>query len=154
MKERLPVFVGLVLALMLISGILMGIFWLPGVFTYLAAYLPGGGFPAFQLLCGGIGAILFGILVSAFVFPRAMADDTIFTLKTVKWIKRLSAALYLDCLLLCIAAVWLIGAGERLIMPAALFVALIGAMVASAIGILSGYIARAAALKEEADLTL
>jgi hypothetical protein len=154
MKTKLPIFVGVVLILMLISSVLMGIYWLPDVFNYLSSYLSGGAFLAFKLLCGVIGAGLLGILLSAMAFPRSMAKDLIFTSKAAKWIKGQSIALFADCLLLCFAAVWLIWAGERLLMPALLFVGLIGIMVALAVYIISDYIARAAVLKEEADLTL
>ena len=109
---------------------------------------------AFEILCFIIGAVFLGILLSALAFPKSMAEDAIFTPKTAIRIKGISIAIFADCLLLGIAAVWLTVAGERLIMPAMLFVALIGMMVASAIYILSDYIARAAVLKEEADLTL
>ena len=154
MKTRLPFYVGAVLSLMLAAAMLMGVLWLPGVFTYLSAFLSGGVLLVFKVLCGVIGGVLFGILISAFTFPKAMAKEAIFTTKTAKRIKNISIALFVDSLFLCIAAVWLIGAGERLLMPALLFVALIGAMVASAVYILSGYIAHAAVLQEEVDGTL
>lgn len=154
MKIKLPIYVAAVLILIIVASVLMGVLWLPGVFAYLSSFLSGGTFLMFSVLCVVIGVILFGILFSAFVFPKAMAEDAIFTHKTARRIKGLSIALFTDSFLLCGAAAWLIRAGERLLAPALLFVALIGIMVASAISILSVYIARAAVLKEEADLTL
>ena len=154
MKTRFPFYVAAVLILMLASSALMGALWLPGVFAYLSAFLPGGALLVFEIFCGVIGAVFFGILISAFAFPKAMAEDAIFTPKTAKRIKGISIALFADSLLLCGAAGWLIWAGERLLMPALLFVAFIGIMVASAVYVLSGYIARAAVLKEEVDATL
>ena len=154
MKTKLPILVAVILILMLISSVLMGIWWLPGVFAYLETYLSGGAFPAFRLLCGVIGAGLFGILLSAMAFPRWVAKDLIFTSKASKWIHGQSIALCIDCVLLFGVALWLTVAGERLLMPALLFVALIGIMVALAVYAISDYIARAAALKEEVDLTL
>ena len=154
MKTKCPFYVGAVLSLMIVSAALMGVLWLPVAFAYLSAFLSGGALFAFAILCGVIGAVFFGILLSASVFPKSMAEDSIFTRKTAKQIKGISVAIFSDSLLLCVAAVWLIVVGERLIMPAMLFVALIGIMVASAVFILSDYIARAAVLKEEADLTL
>lgn len=154
MKTKLPIFVAAILILMLISSVGMGVWWLPGVFAYLEAYLSGGAFTVFRVLCAVIGAGLFGILLSAMAFPRSMAKDLIFTPKAAKWIRGQSIALCIDCVLLLGAALWLTVAGERLLMPALLFVALIGLMVALAVYAISDYIARAAALKEEVDLTL
>lgn len=154
MKTRFPFYVTAILILMIVTSALMGALWLPGVFAYLSLFLSSEALVVFEILCGVIGAVFFGILLSAFVFPKAMAENAIFTPKTAKRVKGLSVALFADSLLLCGATVWLIGAGECLLMPALLFVALIGVMVASAISILSGYIARAAVLKEEVDLTL
>ena len=154
MKTKLPIFVAVVLILMLAASAFMGIHWLPTVFTHLSSFLSGGALFAFEILCFIIGAVFLGILLSALAFPKSMAEDAIFTPKTAIRIKGISIAIFADCLLLGIAAVWLMVAGEWLIMPAMLFVALIGMMVASAIYILSDYIARAAVLKEEADLTL
>lgn len=154
MKTKCPLYVRAVLSLMIVSAALMGVLWLPVAFAYLSDFLSGGALFTFGILCGVIGAVFFGILISAFAFPKAMAEDAIFTPKTAKRIKGISIALFADNLLLCGAAGWLIWAGERLLMPALLFVAFIGIMVASAVYVLSGYIARAAVLKEEVDATL
>ena len=154
MKTKIHIYVASVLVIMLCGAALMGVLWLPGLFAYLAEFLPDNMMILLHILCGVIALVLFGILVSAFVFPKAIVHDTIFTSKTAKQVKWISAALFFDCILLCGASVWLIVAGEKLLMPALLFVSLIGVMVSLAIYILSDYIARAAILKEEADATL
>ncbi len=154
MKTKMHIYVASVLALMIGASGLMGMLWLPGVFTYLLGFLSGGAFVLFQAHCGVIGAVFFGILLTAFAFPKAIAEDTIFTVKTAKHIKFLSIALFADSVLLCAVSVWLLTAGEKLLMPAMLFISFIGVMVSLAIYILSDYIARAAILKEEADATL
>lgn len=154
MKTRFPGYVAAVLILTLVASFCMGGLWLPEVFSYLSSFLSGGSLLLFGTLCGLIALIFLGILFAAFAFPKAMAEDKIFTPKIAKRSRRLSVSLFADSLLLCIAALWLIGAGERLLMPAMLFVSLIGAVVALAVYALSDYIARAAVLKEEAELTL
>ncbi len=154
MKTKTHIFVAAVLALMLIASVFMAALWLPLIFTYLSAFLSGRAFTVFQILCGMIGVVFFSILLSALVFPKAIAEDKIFTSHTAKRLKWLSVALLADGVLLCAVAAWLMIAGERLLMPAMLFVSLIGVMVALAIFVLSAYIARAAVLKEEADATL
>ena len=154
MKTKTHIFVAAVLALMLIASVFMAALWLPLIFTYLSAFLSGRAFTIFQLLCGMIGVVFFSILLSALVFPKAIAEDKIFTSHTAKRLKWLSVALLTDSIFLCALAAWLMIAGERLLMPAMLFVSLIGVMVALAIFVLSDYIARAAVLKEEADATL
>lgn len=154
MKTKTHIIVAAVLALILIASVFMGALWLPLIFTYLSEFLSDREFILFKILCGGIAFVLFGILVSAFVFPKAIVNDTIFTSKTAKQIKKISAMLFFDCILLCTVSVWLIASGEKLLMPALLFVSFIGVMVSLAVYILSGYVARAAILKEEADATL
>lgn len=154
MKTKLSFCVITVLSLMALASVCMGVFWLPEVFSYLLSFLSGGALLLFGILCALIALIFLGILLSAFAFPKAMAEDKIFTPRIARRSRRLSVSLFADSVLLCAAALWLIGAGERLLMPAMLFVSLIGAVVALAVYALSDYIARAAVLKEEAELTL
>lgn len=130
----------------------MFILWLPGALDYIAEFL--GSTLLLYFICGIIGIPFLAILLAAFAFPKAIADDTVFTAKTAKLIKIISVTLFFDCVILCASAIWLLIAGEALLSPALIFVALIGITVALMLYILSDYVERAAILKEEADATL
>lgn len=150
-KSKIPFFIYTVLTVMTVAGIMMCLFWLPNAMNYMAKFLP---LPALRWICGVISIPFFSILLSAFVFPKAIANDTVFSSKTARWILGISIALLVDCILLCAASVWLLCTGEVLLSPVLLFVALIGITVAVMLFILSRYVDRAAILKEEADATL
>ena len=155
MNNKLHYYVYSVLAVMTIGGALMCALWLPETIEYIAFFLFSGASPTpIYILCAIVGAIFFAVLIAAFQFPKAIAEDTVFSQRTAKLLKVISIALFADCLLLCGASVWLLCEGEYLLSPALLFVSMIGLTVSLMLFILSGYVARAAVLKEEADSTL
>ena len=151
MKHKIPVFIFIILTIMVIAGALMCIFWLPAALAYMAKFLPCA---PLGWICGVIAVPFFVILLSAFAFPGAVARDSIFSPKTAKLIHGISIALFVDCLLLAVLALRLLCAGENLLSPALVFVALIGVTVACMLFILARYVDCAAILKEEADATL
>ncbi len=151
MKSKIPFFIYTVLAVLIGAGAIMYLYWLPNALRYMAHFRP---LAALRWICGLIAIPFFGILLSAFPFPKAVANDTVFSARTAKRIFGISIALLVDCLLLCATAAWLLWAGEALLSPALMFVALIGMTVAAMLFILSRYVDRAATLKEEADATL
>ena len=154
MKTKNHIYVAIVLVMMLVAGAMMCMIWLPETLCYLFEFLPQGLRWLLRAFCVVIGMIFFGILLVATTFPKAIAQDRIFTAQTAKLVKALAVALFTDSLLLCMVCVWLLTAGERLLMPALLFVSFIGIMVSVAVKMLSHYLACAAELKEEADATL
>ncbi len=152
LKNRLHICVYAVLAVMLCGCALMCVFWLPGALDYIAEFL--GSYRPLYIICAIIGIPFFSVLLAAFAFPKAIADDTVFTAKTAKLINIISITLFFDCLILCVSSAWLLCAGESLLSPVLIFVALIGMTIALMLFILSRYVDRAAILKEEADSTL
>lgn len=151
MKNKIPFLIYAVLAVMVIAGGFMCLCWLPGAMEYMAAFIP---MAVLNWLCGMIALPFFAILASAFAFPKAIVRDTVFSAGTAILIHIIAIALLADCSLLGAVAVWLLCAGESLLSPVLLFVALIGITVSVLFFILAGYVNRAAILKEEADATL
>ena len=151
MKKHTPLLIYIVLAIMDAAGAFMCACWLPIAIEYMANFLP---LKALLWFCGFIAIPFFAILAAAFAFPRAVANDTVFSAHTAKLIHIIAMAVLSDCILLGAVAVWLLCAGEGLLSPVLLFVALIGITVAIMFFILSRYVNHAAILKEEADATL
>lgn len=155
MKSKIHYYVYAFLSVMVISVALMCIFWLPGAVDYIAFFLLPNSSPApIYVLCAVIGIIFIAVLLTAYFFPKAIAEDTVFSNRTSKLLLIISICLFADCLLLGLASVWLLCEGEYLLSPALLFVSMIGLTVALMLFVLSGYVARATILKEEADSTL
>ncbi len=154
MKKSIHILVSFVLALMICGSALMALFWLPCAAEHISGFVFDSKTLPFYLICAVIALPFVAILFIAFSFPFSIRNDTVFTAKTAKRIKIISFLLFADCIMLLVAAVVFLISGDTLISPALCFISLIGMTVALMLFILSGYVKKAAILKEESDYTL
>ncbi len=84
----------------------------------------------------------------------AIKNDSVFTLKTAKRLAAVAYIMLFDCVLFFFGIAVLFCFGERLFVPLLAIIDLIGFALSILLLVLSGYIRRAAKLKEEVDSTL
>ena len=95
-----------------------------------------------------------GVVGIAFEFPSAISRDEIFSAQTAKRLMIIAVLIFIGCAVGIISASLLIFIGERLLAPVLFLAFLIGAALGFMLAVLSAYVKRAAALKEEVDHTL
>lgn len=161
MKNKVSLFVKIILIIMTAATASMCILWLPQTIDYCKDF-----FIASNLLSGlNVELILYifsfvialpilVILIISFSFSSYIKNDMIFHTKTAKILTIISTLLITDCVLFLTGALVLLIMGERILSPLFVFVSFIGITVAAMLRILSDYVSRAAILKEEADFTL
>ena len=159
MCKCLPNAIRVVLILMLLSMGAMCALWFPVAVDYVGGFYESAGDFEYvkgwlYVICAIVSLPLFAVFIIAFSFPPAIENDSVFTKKTARNIKCISNIIFADCIVFAATVIWIIWMGERILSPVLAFVDVIGIMVAFMLYVLSGYISRAAVLKEEADHTL
>ncbi len=129
--------------------------FIPNFSTYLCKHLGNENLSPFIF---GYGILLclpcVFMLLGALRFSELIEADCIFTETTALLLARISLVLLVDCAMFLVGIVALFIVGEFTISPLLALVCLIGLALSVLLHMLSGYIRRAAALKEEADATL
>ncbi len=105
-----------------------------------------------------VGALLclpcVAILLIALGIAGAVERDEVFSALTAKALSLISVIFFTDCSVFFAATVAIMAFGERFLYPVLILVALVGIAISVLLRVLSGYIRRAAELKEEVDTTL
>lgn len=155
MKKALSNFIRVLLAVLIAASIIMCLFWLPQAVAYIARFLKNNATETvIYILCAVVAVPLFTIFGISFVFPYAIEQGTLFSMRIVKLLKVIGVTLIVDCIFFCVILFLLLSTGEHILAPALLFVGTLGITVGSMLLVLSKYVKCAAALKEEADCTL
>ncbi len=94
------------------------------------------------------------LLILALPLSAAIKNDSVFTLRTAARLAAIAYLMLIDCIVFLIGLVVLIFLGDPTFWPLFAIVDLIGFSVSILLLVLSGYIRRAAELKEEVDATL
>ena len=161
MKKKLANFIRVLLVFLILASVAMCRLWLPGAIwliqDHVEAHIGGLGLnTALVLYAVSIAVTLpiFGIFLMAFAFPPAIENDTLFSRKTGKLLKRIGILLVADCAVFCALLTALTFMVGWLLTGAFLFVGVLGITVGCMLLVLSKYVGHAAALKEEVDCTL
>lgn len=143
------------LILMILGMSALYVFWFPEAADYLTPTEAPHGWPVFLRIAGTcLLALLTGVMVAGFYFPIAIERDRIFTRTTAVMLNVCACLIGAACLLMLTVCVMLLCRREFLLSPPLCFVALLGFVVTAFLFILSGYVKKASALREEAEGTL
>lgn len=159
MKKKLAHVICGVLVFMIVATILMCVFWMPALCSYLCTFLtPVLSVSTAKVLLYTASVLLaFPLIFSfacAFYFVGAIKREEIFTVKCAKRLETISTIILCDCILFTGIAITFLFFGEKILCPALTFIGVIGIMVALMLYALSSYVKDAAILKEESDFTL
>jgi hypothetical protein len=149
-----------VLVLLLCSTVALFAFWLPSLHGYVRELLAELDESIYFLnfLVYPIAALIalpaVATVTVAFRFPSAIARDEIFSNSTAKNLKIISNMIFTACGAGISASLILFIIGDRILSPILFFAFLIGCTLGIMLAVLSNYVKRAAALKEEVDHTL
>lgn len=151
---RSLIILALIGALALVCAIFA--FWLPSLHEYVLTL--EGGIPILSSLVYPVSALVAALCIAALAvalaFPSAMKQDRIFSAPTASKLSIISLLITLAGALILISAVMLLSVGDRLISFPMIMISAIILLIAFMLNVLSSYVNRAAALKEEVDHTL
>lgn len=161
MEKKIANMIRVALCIMIGVTVAMFVFWLPRgalMVSMVSRPLPFIDYdcmkPVIYVFASLVTIPIFTVFIMAFQFPSAFLSNSIFTKKTANLIKRISVIIFSDCIFFASGLVLFIVFGDYFISPILMFVAFIGILISLALYILSVYVERAAALKEEVDHTL
>ncbi len=140
-------------AFILIAFIALGTLFVSNFTNYIEKFTD-----APSVLLWGAAALLAipcaAILIIAFSLSTAIERDTVFTARTADTLSFIAMIFLIDCALFLACIIALFSLGEATVAPLLAIIDLIGFALGVLLKVLSGYIRRAAELKEEADATL
>jgi hypothetical protein len=137
----------------------ISICFIPNFAEYLCQYMKASGsFSVPRELIYAFGALVSipceVILFMSLSLSDAIENDAVFTAKTAETFSAISLILFVDCAVFLGSIIMLFCVGEFTVSPLFALVDLIGFGLSVLLYLLSGYIKRAASLKEEVDATL
>ncbi len=159
MKKAIPNLVRCLICVMMISLVVMEIFWTPRVTEYALSFVSDESYENIIRMSAYIASALILLLsltvcFISFKFATCFKNDTVFTPSTAKDIKIVACLVSVDCLILAFVSVILFLIGDGILAPALAFFDIIGIAIAATLFVLSRYLKEAAELKEEVDCTL
>ena len=158
MKLSLATIIRVVLIILIVSTVIMFLFWTPHAIDHTLDFVRSEQTDTTRTIlfaiCAIITILLLMIFAISFNFCSEIATDTIFSQKTAARLRLISIMIFIDCAIFTTGIVWLFCLGERVLSPALAFVDVIGFTVALMLSVLSRYVHKAAILKEETDHTL
>lgn len=144
-----------ILSLMVASVILTEVFWTPNVIAYVRDICTDGQIltilNALSVLITCLSVVVF---LLAFKFADAVEHSSVFSREVVRRLKLAAGLIVTDCAVFGAVAGILLALGEKVLAPVMVLFDVVGIAIAVMLFMLSRYIDEAAALKEEADLTL
>ena len=166
MNKKLSNFIITVLIIMILSILLIAIFWIPqavsyislNVYYYFSNIFTTNDMIAIKTLfyCAIyiIIAIALVIFSLAFKFPIAIKNNTIFSKNIASLLKTISILTIIDCIIFSIGIIILYISKEYFLSPPLTFFNIIGYTISFMLFTLSKYVSEASILKEEAEYTL
>lgn len=146
---------------LLLCGILaLFALWLPSLHSYVLELIADLDESVYflRLLLYPIAALIaLPVIVAvsiAFRFPAAIARDEIFSNGTAKSLRIISNMIFIACAIGLLSALMLFLIGDRVLSPLLFFAFFVGCILGLMLAVLSSYVKRAEALKEEVDHTL
>lgn len=159
MNIKLSIVTRAVTVLLIVAFFVICISFFPNFVKYIDVYFIGSDhLEAIHTVIYAFGALVtlpcLVMLFMALGLSSAVENDRVFTRETAALLSRISMLLFIDCIVFLLAVIALFAIGELTVSPLLALIDLVGYALAVLLRVLSGYIRRAAELKEEADATL
>ena len=159
MKKNLSILVNIILLIMIISILLISIFWIPNMYNYFESLIIRSNNKfTMKVLYYGLSYLIITIAIIvfslAFKFSIAIKNDKIFSIEISNILKIIAILILVDCILFSNCIIILLFLKEFFISPLLIFFCIIGYAISFMLFILCNYVKEASYLKEEAEYTL